>query len=77
MTHSRRNHAKWFTIPAVATAGVLTAISIPELEDIRQEIGSDSLAEPLIALVIFAGVGGMIVGSISYGLRRLTKRHEA
>lgn len=74
---SRTKNTLWFVLPALVTAGALTAISIPALEENRQEIGTDTLTEPIIALVLFAGVGGGFVGGIFYGIRRLLTRSKA
>lgn len=68
----RTKNTLWFTIPAVLTACALTAISLPELEEAREEVGR--LTEPIIALIIFAGLGGAVVGGIFYGIRRFVTR---
>lgn len=72
----RIKNTLWFAIPAVITAGALAAISIPGLEEIRQEVGSATLTEPIIALIIFAGAGGAIVGGVFYAIRHLMGRKE-
>lgn len=68
---SRMKNMLWFAIPALAAAGALAAISIPGVEEARQEIGADTLTEPIIALVLFAAIGGAVVGGAFYGIRRL------
>lgn len=73
---SRPKNSLWFAIPALTMAGALTAISIPGIEETRQEIGTDTLAEPIIALVLLAGIGGAIVGGVFYGGHRLATRNK-
>jgi len=72
----RTKNTLWFAIPAFLTAGALTAISLPGLEEAGQEVGSTTLTEPIIALILFAGGGGAIVGGIFYGIRRLITRRQ-
>ncbi|WP_448257085.1 hypothetical protein [Microbacterium aurum] len=74
----RTKNTLWFTVPAVVTAGVLTAITLigGDLDEIQREAGSPTLAEPIIALILFAVVGGVAVGGIFYGVRRLSTRKK-
>lgn len=39
-------------------------------------MGSESLVETIIALAIFAGIGGAIVGAVFYGIRKLLNRSQ-
>ena len=74
---SRTKNTLWFAIPALATAGALAAVSVPGIEEARQEIGTETFTEPIIALVLFAGIGGAVVGGIFYGLHRLLARRSS
>lgn len=75
---TRLKNALWFAIPALTTAAALTAITLASggLEQAEQEVGSNDLTEPVIALVLFAIVGGTIVGGAFYLVRRLRSASE-
>lgn len=73
---TRLKNTLWFAIPALSTAAALTVITLASggLEQAQQEVGSNDLTEPVIALVLFAIVGGAIVGGSFYLVRRLLTR---
>lgn len=75
---TRLKNTLWFAIPALVTAAALTAITLAsgELEQAQQEAGSSDLTEPVIALFLFAIVGGALVGGSFYLVRRLLMRNR-
>ncbi|MFC6356534.1 hypothetical protein [Luethyella okanaganae] len=69
----RDKSALWFLLPALAAAIALVAISLPSLGD---AVNDTSPAEAIIALVLFALVGGAVVGGVTYAIRRLSVRRK-
>ncbi|MEW1820267.1 hypothetical protein AB0323_05650 [Arthrobacter sp. NPDC080031] len=63
----------WFLVPTLVLAAVVIAISIPGLEAAREEIGADSLAIPIVAMLILSVVAGAVLGLIVLGVRKLVR----
>ena len=63
----------WFLVPTLVAAVLVIAVSIPELEGARQEIGADSLVIPIVGMLILAVVAGSALGLTVLGLRRLVR----
>lgn len=70
----RGKNALWFLLPALAAAIALVAISLPNLGDAANDT---STAEAIIALLLFALVGGAVVGGVTYAIRKLSTRSKS
>ncbi|MEJ1092766.1 hypothetical protein [Microbacterium istanbulense] len=70
----RGKNLLWFLLPALVGVIALAAISLPTLNDAASET---SPTEAIIALLLFAVVGGAIIGGAVYAIRKLSTRRRA
>lgn len=70
----RGKNLLWFLQPALVGVIALAAISLPTLNDAASEA---SPTEAIVALLLFAAVGGAIIGGVVYAIRKLSTRSRA